>query len=155
MIPNSIRCIVAAGMIALAGGVRAQTCAAPLPLAANDTVYGSTCGGLKLADAFCDGTVNPGPNTVYRFSLAETSTVEFALGSMSPPFDPAMYVSDSDCASNRCAIALRPAQIMPPGDYWIIVGASSPSSEGSCGNFILSNLVTPVAADTIFSATFD
>jgi hypothetical protein len=153
MIQNIVRCIAAAGFVAFAGSAHAQTCAAPIELAPNSTAYGSTCGHPRIADAFCDGTPNPGPNVIYRLVLEQASDVEFAIGSTSPAFEPALYVSDGGCLSTRCASALRPAQTLPAGDYWIIVAAASTSADGSCGSFGLANVVTP--ADTIFSGSFD
>lgn len=155
MNPNVIRSVALASVCVLAADLHAQTCVAPLTLEPNTTVPGSTCGHQKVTDVFCDGTPNPGPNVVYRLSLPEPSTVDFAIGTTSPPFDPAVHVSDGSCASHRCASTVHPAQTLPAGDYWVIVGASDQSTEGSCGNYLLANFVTPAPAETIFSDSFD
>jgi len=147
---HSILALAAACALA-AADAGAQTCAAPALLAPNSMVQGSTCGFPKLADVFCDGTPNPGPNVVYRLTLEQASEVEFAIGSTS--FEPALFVSDEACGHGRCVSAIQSGQPMPAGDYWVVVAAAEGSAEGTCGTFTLANAVTP--AETIFSDSFD
>ncbi len=153
MITDSVRSIAAAILLAITVDAGAQTCAVPRPLAPNTIVEGATCGVPKIADTFCDGTPNPGPNIVYRLTLEQPSDVELMIGTTSPPFEPTVYLSDAACSSGRCVSALEPVQTLPAGDYWIIVGASEVSSDGACGAYTLANFVSP--ANTIFSGSFD
>lgn len=152
MITKLLR-LAAVGALLASSGAPAQTCSAPIPLVPDSTTYGTTCGASRIAESFCDGTPNPGPNVVYHLTLEHPGVVDFMIGSLSPGFDPTLYVSTGDCIAGGCASAFDPAEPFPAGDYWIVVAASSASPVGSCGSFVIANTVTP--SEAIFSDTFD
>ncbi len=137
----------------------AQTCAAPLPLVPNMPSSKSTCVGEHIADFFCGDIPNPGRNTVYRFELAIATSVQFFVTGAGI-FDPAIYLMDGThpCDSAPCIGAGDGTSAientnLPPGAYWLVVAATPASAGGTCGTFILDNVMAP--ADEAFADGFD
>jgi hypothetical protein len=154
-----------AALLALAaawtsGAARAQTCASPITLTANNTYMGSTCDGVHVADMFCGSVPNPGPNTVFRFVVGSPLTGHLTLIAASASFAPVMFLMDgaSPCDSAPCVAAgdtETPIVFddLAPGEYWLIVAAERNSPLGACGEFALTNDAS--SPDSIFGDGFD
>ena len=139
---------------------RAQTCAAPIVLTPGTTVTASTCDGLRVADTFCGGVPNPGPNTVFRFDVSSPLSGHLTLISGSTSFAPVMYLMDgaASCDSAPCLATgdtTTPIAFdgLAPGGYWLVIAAPPNASSDACGAFALSNDATEL--DSIFADGFD
>ena len=148
-----------------AGGVQAQTCAAPVVAPGppgwqfeGDTLYGDTS-----FTGFCGGAVAAsGPVWVYRLRPWTTST-EIRVVEHTGPWHPVMFLVDASepCgAETQCLAAgdaFIPLQLPAPPfvDYWLYVTSSEFDSTGSGGPFLLTMNGTPDDADLIFADGFD
>ena len=138
----------------------AQTCAAPIAIVADTTYTGSTCDGEHVADTFCGDVPNPGPNTVFRFTVWVPLAGQFTLTAQSGAFLPVMFLMDgaSPCDSAPCLATgdtSTPIALggLGPGEYWLIIAAPPDASPGACGEFMLTNDATEV--DAIFADGFE
>jgi hypothetical protein len=129
----------------------AQSCAAPIALIAGNTYMGSTCEGTHVADTFCGGLANPGPNTVFRFAVGPPLAGQLTLVAQSAEFTPVMYLMDGaqPCDSAPCVavgdtFTPIPFDGLAPGEYWLVIAAAPSATPGSCGEFSLSNDASPV-----------
>lgn len=138
----------------------AQSCFAPIPLIAGITSNASTCDGTHVADTFCGGVNNPGPNTVFRFTVGPPLTGQLTLAAQSAGFTPVMYLMDGaePCDSAPCfsvgdTFTPIPFDGLNPGEYWLVVAAEPNAEPGTCGEFALSNNASVV--NSIFTDGFE
>ena len=146
----SIACSAFVGLYAISAAADGGDCGTPLPapLPLNGTVIASTCpsGGRELSHPpLCETTGFPSPMTISSFTLNHRARVDFALIGFES-FDAAMYLSGDGCGDSGCGSEL------PAGRYCVVVTASPPSAEGSCGCFAL---FSEADAETVLRDGFD
>ena len=140
---------VGLALLATAGYVSAQTCAAPGTLnGAAQPVSGNTCNGTNIIGTYCDVAPAPQKEDIYSVTLASPTATSIALAnSTGSGYTPALVlfqgtcVNGSSCAqssfgTNGSGVSLSLAGVAD-GAYFLAVTSDPNAAAADCGAYNL------------------
>lgn len=152
---------LAAAGFAVAGLARAQTCAAPLPLAANAPQWLDTCRGDLSLTQVCGLFALQGRAGVLRVELPYPMGT-LTVRSLAPGYDPSLFLLRGACNGSAPCAALAETGIetdtldlsqIDSGGYYVVIAPLLPDLI-SCGQVQVTHHLTPaqqaLMADGIF-----
>jgi hypothetical protein len=145
---NIVAHAVGLALLATAGYVSAQTCAAPTALNGHQGISGNTCNGTNIIGTYCDVANAPQKEDIYSVTLASASATITLNNTTGAGYTPALVlfqgtcINGSNCAANSAPTtdggnATLATTGVSDGAYFLAVTADPNASSTNCGAYNL------------------